>query len=412
VESKTKKRKSGGSKRRVALVGLMLTGVASVWYTHRTAISRGEWMSAFAGETGTHGTSSDTSGGVHRVVAEGKMVSRPGAEVTVGAEIAGRIVRVLVDEKSVVRKGDLIAEIDVNEQVAAAAEARARIAEVDADIRYFEPKVARAEKMAPSGAVSVIELEQWRRDLEAARARRKAAEATVRRLEINVTKGQIRAPLDGTVIARFAQPGQMVEPLGKVVTIADLSQARLEAEVNEFDADGLAVGALATATAEGYPGRQWRARVEEIPDVVAGRQLRPQDPGRPSDTGVLLVKLVFLEPVPFKLGQRVDSLIDLSGAKAAVSPAVMPSTAPKPTPPTVATVLPTTTRPATPPTVTNLLPATRPTTKPITIVTLLPATMPSTRPSTVSGAAPPTTSPVTPPTTAGVAEADDTPADD
>ena len=166
--SKTKKRKSGGSKRRVALVGLMLTGVASVWYTHRTAISRGEWMSAFAGETGTHGTSSDTSGGVHRVVAEGKMVSRPGAEVTVGAEIAGRIVRVLVDEKSVVRKGDLIAEIDVNEQVAAAAEARARIAEVDADIRYFEPKVARAEKMAPSGAVSVIELEQWRRDWLAA----------------------------------------------------------------------------------------------------------------------------------------------------------------------------------------------------------------------------------------------------
>jgi len=182
--------------------------------------------------------------------------------------------------------------------------------------------------------------------------------------------------------------------------------------VNEFDIDGMAPGCPATVTAEGYPGRTWRAKVEEIPDVVAGRQLRPQDPGHPSDTGIVLVKLVFLEPVPFKLGQRVDSLIDLSGAKAVVSPAVMPSTAPMPTPPTVATVLPTTTRPETPPTVTNLLPATRPTTKPITIVTLLPATMPSTRPSTVSGAATPTTSPVTPPTPAGVAEADDTPADD
>jgi len=57
--------------------------------------------------------------------------------------------------------------------------------------------------------------------------------------------------------------------------------------------------------------RQWRARVEEIPEVISGRQLRPSDPGRPTDTGVLLVKLMLLEPAPFKLGQRIDASIEL-----------------------------------------------------------------------------------------------------
>jgi multidrug resistance efflux pump len=154
-------------------------------------------------------------------------------------------------------------------------------------------------------------MEQWQRDLDAARARRVAAVATLRRLQIVAGKAQVRAPFDGTVIARYANPGQVIEPDGRLIRLANLSQSRVEVEVNEFDADGLVVGGSATITAEGYPGRQWRARVEEIPEVISGRQLRPSDPGRPTDTGVLLVKLMLLEPAPFKLGQRIDASIEL-----------------------------------------------------------------------------------------------------
>jgi hypothetical protein len=50
----------------------------------------------------------------------------------------------------------------------------------------------------------------------------------------------------------------------------------------------------------------WRGRVEEIADAVAPRQTRPEDPGRPADTRILLVRIAFLEKTPLKLGQRVE----------------------------------------------------------------------------------------------------------
>jgi RND family efflux transporter MFP subunit len=313
VRSKQNYKKSRAT-RRLVLAALMAGGLASTWHLHHTAITRGDWLRVWTGGSESHPAPS--TAGPRRIVAEGRLALRPGAEVTLGAEIAGKILRLLVEEKAIVHRGDLIAEIDCAEQRAAVAEAEAKITEIDADLRYFEPKLARAKEMSSTGAVSVVEVEQWQRDLDAARARRVAALATLQRLQIIVAKAQIRAPFDATVIARFANAGQMIEPHGRLVTIADLTQARLEVEVNEFDGEGLVVGAPATITAEGYPGKQWRAKVEEIPDVVAGRQLRPQDPGRPSDTGVLMVKLVVLDPVPFKLGQRVDATIELSNAAA------------------------------------------------------------------------------------------------
>ncbi len=46
--------------------------------------------------------------------------------------------------------------------------------------------------------------------------------------------------------------------------------------------------------------------MEEIPDEVEGRKLKPEDPGKPTDTRVLLVKVAFDEATPLKLGQRVE----------------------------------------------------------------------------------------------------------
>ena len=81
------------------------------------------------------------------VAAEGRIVAYPGAEVVVGTEVAGLIVRLTVKEKSAVRAGDLIAELNSADLRASRAEADARVAEAEADIRFYDREVRRDQAL-------------------------------------------------------------------------------------------------------------------------------------------------------------------------------------------------------------------------------------------------------------------------
>ena len=234
----------------------------------------------------------------------------PGAEVVVGTDLAGTIVLLKVQEKEKVRRGQVLAELRSDDYRAALAEARARIVEADADIRLSEAELERARTLWDKAVGSKQAVDKTERDVDAARARRATAVATADRLEAVLAKTRIVAPIDGVVIARHAQPGETLEAGMKIVTIADLSRTRVEAELDEFDSGRVRLGEEVRVMAEGYDGRAWRGKVEEIPDSVVGRRLKPQDPGKPEDTRVLLVKVALLEPTPLKLGQRVEIRID------------------------------------------------------------------------------------------------------
>ena len=68
-------------------------------------------------------------------------------------------------------------------------------------------------------------------------------------------------------------------------------------------------------TADGFPGQSWKGRVEEVPDSVTLRRLKPQDPSRPTDTRVLAVKVAFVEKTPLKLGTTVELRIEPAAAR-------------------------------------------------------------------------------------------------
>jgi HlyD family secretion protein len=237
--------------------------------------------------------------------AEGRVVAYPGFEVTVGSDAGGTIERVAVEEKDSVRKGEVLAVIRADDTRAALAEAKAKVGEADADIRLYQSEVQRWKDLYAKSVGTKEAWEKSERDLDAARARRATGVAEVARLEAILAKTIIKAPIDGSVITRFVHPGQAISPGDSVATIADLRKTRIEAQVDEFDSGRVSLGSKAIVTAEGFD-RQWKAHVEEIPDAVVARTLRPNDPAKPTDTRVLLVKLALDEPAPLKLGQRVE----------------------------------------------------------------------------------------------------------
>lgn len=244
------------------------------------------------------------------IAAEGRVVTYPGAEVSVGSDVGGTIEGVTVNEKDHVKKGELVAIVRADDTRAALAQARSRVGESDADIRLYQAETARWQKLFEQEVGSKEAWEKAQRDLDAARARRASAVNEVARLEALLEKTRVVAPIDGVVVERARHAGETVSAGETIVTIADLSKTRIEAEIDEYDAARVAVGGRVKLRAEGYDGQQWRGTIEEVPDSVVSRRLKPQDPSKPIDTRVLLVKVAINEPTPLKLGQRVEVEIE------------------------------------------------------------------------------------------------------
>src|SRR5204862_2746507 len=162
-----------------------------------------------------------TDGGTEdRVIAEGRVAAYHGAQVTLSAEIVGRIERLVIDEKALVAKGDLIAEVKADDLKAALMEAKARLTEIDAEIKLADFELKRHRKLLEGRAVSQQELDRAQRNFDLAAAQRATAEATVRKLEVTVAKSLVFSPIDGVVLTRHAHPGEMAEVGTRLLTIA------------------------------------------------------------------------------------------------------------------------------------------------------------------------------------------------
>jgi RND family efflux transporter MFP subunit len=282
-------------------IGLLLAAMLT-WNSVRNVTVRPEVLTA-------SGVSTSQSSG--RITAEGRVVAYSGAEVTVGTEVLGTVVNLPVREKAAVHKGDLLVEFRADDVRASLREAHHRLTEAEVNLRVEQLRF-QASRLLPAVTGKSAQPADPRRDsLTAVLAHRDAAKAAVDRLEAEVAKYRILAPIDGVIVVRHVDLGETVNVASPLVTIVDLTKLRVEAEVDEFDIPGITPMAQTTITAEGYGGRRWRGEVEEIADTVVARQTRPEDPGRPADTRVLLVKIAFRESCPLKLGQRVE--VEIAG---------------------------------------------------------------------------------------------------
>ena len=243
------------------------------------------------------------------VAAEGRVVAYPGAEVTIGADAVGRLLRVNVEEGDVVRKGEVLAEIDASDLVASLDEAKARLEEATAERRLAQYNAERKVKLFNEGILTAFDRDAAERDVEITQARIETAVASIHRLEATIAKTRMIAPIGGTVTSRVVNAGQMVDRGDPAFTVADLGRLRIEGEAHEADADRVVIGAEVEIHADGFPGKSFRGRVEEIPGSVTLRRIKPQDPARPTDVRVLALKVAFQEKTPLKLGTTVDLVV-------------------------------------------------------------------------------------------------------
>ena len=180
-------------------------------------------------------------------VVEATGTVRAALSAQLASQVMGTITRVNVHEGDRVRRGEVLVSIDEAQQQATYAGAKAglqasqqSIAAADADYALAESTMQRYQMLYDKTSVSPQEYDEVKTRLVAAKARRDAAQAGRTQAEAGVSQAgtamsftKVRAPFDGMVIARLAEPGAMAVPGVPLLTIDNPSHFRLEAQVDE-----------------------------------------------------------------------------------------------------------------------------------------------------------------------------------
>lgn len=173
---------------------------------------------------------------------------RADAEVTLYAKVTGYLKTITKDRGDRVKTGELIALLEIPEMTSEIAHARASFAIEESTCKRLEA-IRKTEKSAVTD-----------QDLDLAHAKRDMAEATLKRLETMKNYTEIRAPFDGSVTERFADPGAFIQQ-GKLVSIVDTAKVRVLVDVPEAEVRFAQTGTQASVRFDALPGHCVKASI-------------------------------------------------------------------------------------------------------------------------------------------------------
>ncbi len=192
----------------------------------------------------------------------------PVTEVEVGTQVSGIIDKLYADYNSVVREGQLIAEMDKVTLESDLASAKATYQGSEAEYIYQKKNYERSVKLHEKGLVSDTDFELAEYNYRMSESAYNSSKAALAKAERNLGYATITSPIDGVVIDRAVEEGQTVAAgfeTPRLFTIAaDLTKMQVVADVDEADIGGVATGQRVTFTVDAFPDDTFEGRVEQI----------------------------------------------------------------------------------------------------------------------------------------------------
>jgi HlyD family secretion protein len=207
---------------------------------------------------------------------------QPVTQVQVGAQVSGRITKVFVDFNSLVKSGDVLAEIDptlfgaaIDQNRAQLDSAQAAVTRAEASLVTAKQRLDRAKKLVSEGIGSQADLDTAQGAYDVAAADLAASKASVAQIaaalkssRTNMEYTRIYSPIDGVVITRSIDPGQTVAASFQApvlfVIAQDLRQMRVLADVDEADVGKLKEGMTADVRVDAFPGEKFKGTVSQV----------------------------------------------------------------------------------------------------------------------------------------------------
>ena len=188
--------------------------------------------------------------------------------VEVGTQVSGTIEKVLVDYNDRVKKGQIIAELDLDTFNAAVNEAEASVIKASALYKQAAAEYERNKPLHEQGHLSSQEILVYETEKETARADLLSAQASLENTKINLQNAQIRSPINGVILERDIEEGQTVAASLSTPTLfiiaENLSSMEIEASVDESDIGMVKKGQAVTFTVQSYPDDLFYGTVTQI----------------------------------------------------------------------------------------------------------------------------------------------------
>lgn len=188
--------------------------------------------------------------------------------VTVGTQVSGIVNKLYVDYNSVVKKGQVIAELDKTNLISELNTAKANLASMESNLSYQNANLKRYQTLYKKGLVSADEYENALLAYRQAKEQVSSSRESVQKAQTNLGYATITSPIDGTVISKSVEEGQTVAAsfnTPELFTIAkDLKNMQVVADVDEADIGEVTVGNRVTFTVDAYPDDTFEGVVKQV----------------------------------------------------------------------------------------------------------------------------------------------------
>lgn len=192
----------------------------------------------------------------------------PVTSVTVGTQVSGIVSKLYVDYNSVVKKGQVIAELDKTNLMSQLNSAKTQLATAQSQLNYQTTNFNRYKTLYQKGLVAADDFDSAKLSYTQAKEQVAAAKEEVQRAQTNLGYATITSPIDGIVLSKSVEEGQTVAAsfsTPELFTIAqDLTNMQVVADVDEADIGDVKEGERVSFTVDAYPDDTFEGTVKQV----------------------------------------------------------------------------------------------------------------------------------------------------
>lgn len=192
----------------------------------------------------------------------------PVTSVTVGTQVSGIVSKLFVDYNSVVKKGQVIAELDKTNLMSQLNTAKTQLATAQSQLNYQTANYNRYKTLFEKGLVAADDFDNAKLSYTQAKEQVASAKEEVQRAQTNLGYATITSPIDGVVLSKSVEEGQTVAAsfsTPELFTIAqDLTNMQVVADVDEADIGDVKEGERVSFTVDAYPDDTFEGEVKQV----------------------------------------------------------------------------------------------------------------------------------------------------